>query len=91
MGGKGVLSEDLVTCCNDPKGQRGFFDVADAVDLWGDEVAGFGHVLRDLGVAGVGIVEERGRKERGKVHSHKNGRQEQPNSHRGRGLAGALE
>ena len=90
MSGESVLAEDLVTCCDRPEGQGRFLDVADAVDHWRDQVAAFSHVLGELGVAGVGVVEKRGRKKRGKLHSGKNGRQEHPHSQRGRGLLRAM-
>jgi hypothetical protein len=90
MGGEGVLAEDLVGSGDDPERQRWFLKIADAVDFSGDQVAGFCHVLSDLGMGGVDIVKQRGREERGKRHSGKNGRQEHPHSQRGRGLLRAM-
>ena len=62
VGGKGVLAEDLVGAGDDPVGQRRLLDVADAVDLRGDQVAGFSHVLRGLGMGGIHVVQQRGRR-----------------------------
>ena len=91
VGGKGVLAEDLVGTGDDPVGERRFLDVADAVDLGGDEVAGLRHVLRGLGVSGVDVVKQRGRKERSKLHGGKDGCQKQPDSERGGSLAWAID
>jgi hypothetical protein len=56
MSGEGVFAEDLVTSCDHPEGQRGFFYVTNAVDHRGDQVACVDHVLGELGVAGVGVI-----------------------------------
>ena len=50
---------------DDPVGERGFFEVADAVDAEGDPVAGEGHVAGGVGVGAVGVVEQRRGEERG--------------------------
>ncbi len=91
MRGEGIFAEDLVTGGNYPIGQRGLLDVADAVDLRGDQVAGIDHVLGGLGMGGVNIVEQRGRKEGCKLHGGKDGCQKQPDSDRGGRLAGAID
>ena len=43
-----------------PVGQRRLFEVADAVDVEGDPVAGVEHVAGGVGVGGVGVVEQGG-------------------------------
>jgi hypothetical protein len=91
VSGKGVFAEYLVACSDHPEGQGRFFNVAKAVDFRSDQVAGVDHVLGELGVAGVDVVQQRGRKERGKLHGGKNSRQEHPYSEGGRGLLGAME
>ena len=91
MGGKGVLAEDLVAAGDDPVGQGRLFDVADAVDLGGDQVAGLGDVLGGLGMGGVDVVHQRRREERSKLHGGKDGRQKQPDSQRGGRLLRAME
>ena len=65
MGGEGVEAEDAEAEGDEPVGERGFFEVADAVDVEGDEVAGEGHVAGGAGVGGVGVVEQRRGEERG--------------------------
>ena len=59
MGGEGVEAEEAEAEGDEPVGERGFFEVADAVDVEGDEVAGEGHVAGGAGVGGVGVVEQR--------------------------------
>ena len=58
--GKGVLAKDLVASGDDPVRQRRLLSAADAVDLRGDEVAGFSHVLRGLGMGGIHVVKQWG-------------------------------
>ena len=58
MDGEGGISEELEAEGGDPVGEWGFFEVADAVDVEGDEVSGVEHGLGGLGVGGVGVVEE---------------------------------
>src|SRR5215469_5888593 len=43
VGGEGVETEETEAESDEPVGKRGFFEVADAVDVEGDEVAGEGH------------------------------------------------
>ncbi len=57
--GKDVLTENAVEAGGKPVGQRRLLNVADAVDLGRDPVAGLGDALRGLGVGGVHIVEQR--------------------------------
>ena len=86
MGGKDVLAEDPVKAGVDPIGQRRLLKVADSVDLGGDQVACFGHMLRHLGVRGIGVVEQRRGKERGKLNGGEDRHQKGPCSQRGRRL-----
>jgi hypothetical protein len=65
VGGEGVEAEQAEAESVEPVGERGFFEVADAIDVQGDEVAGEGHVAGGVGVGGIGIVEQRRREERG--------------------------
>jgi hypothetical protein len=59
MGGEGVEAEEAEAEGDEPVGEGGFFEVADAVDVESDEVAGEGHVTGGAGVRGVGVVEQR--------------------------------
>ncbi len=65
MGGEGVEAEEAEAESDDPVRERGFFEVADAVDLEGNEVAGEGHVAGGAGVGAVGVVEQRRSEEGG--------------------------
>ena len=58
MRGEGVEAEDAEAKGDEPVGERSFFQVADAVDAEGDEVAGEGHVASGAGVGAVGIIEQ---------------------------------
>ncbi len=58
MRGEDVLSEDAIQSRVEPVRQRRLLEIADAVDLHGDPIAAFDHVLRDLRVRGVGVVEQ---------------------------------
>jgi hypothetical protein len=49
-----------------PVEERGFFEVADAVGVEGDPVVAEEHLAGDLGVDGVGVVEE-GRSDEGEA------------------------
>ena len=51
---------------DDPIGERGFFEVADAVGVEGDPVVTEEHLAGDLGVDGVGVVEQ-GRSDEGET------------------------
>ena len=65
MGGEGVEAEDAEAEGVEPVGEGRFLEVADAVDVEGDPVAGEGHVAGGVGVGGVGVVEQRRGEERG--------------------------
>ncbi len=65
MGGEGVEAEDAEAEGVEPVGEGGFFEIADAVDVEGDEVSGEGHVAGGVGVGGVGVVEQGRGEERG--------------------------
>ena len=84
VGGKDVLAEDAIERGVEPVGQRRFLQVADAVDLQRHPVAALGHVLRGLGMAGVGVVQQGRRKQRGKLHGGEDHRQKRPCGQRGR-------
>ena len=91
MGGEDVVAEEAVVDGDDPVGQRRFFEIADAVDVEGDPVAAGGDVLGGLGVGGVGVVEQRGRKEGGKIDGDEDEQERSPCARRGgaeRRLAG---
>ena len=55
----GGRAEDLDGCGFRPVVEGGFFQVADAVGVKGDGVVAEEHLAGDLGVDGVGVVEER--------------------------------
>ena len=59
MSGEGVEAEDAEAEGDEPVGERRLFEIADAVDVQGDEVAGESHVAGGVGVGGVGVVEQR--------------------------------
>ncbi len=63
-----ILAEDAIKCSIDPVRQGWLFKIAYSVDLEGDPIATFGHVLYRLGVAGISVVEQRRRKERSKLN-----------------------
>ncbi len=65
MGGEGVEAEEAEAKGDEPVGEWCFFEIADAVDMEGDEVAGEGHVAGGVGVGGVSVVEQRWGEERG--------------------------
>jgi hypothetical protein len=65
VGGEGVEAEETEAEGDEPVGKRRFFEVADAVDVESDEVAGKSHVTGSAGVGGVGVVEQRRREESG--------------------------
>ena len=54
----GMGCEEAEAYGGDPVGERGLFEVADAVHVEGDPVAGGEHGLGGLGVGGVCVVEE---------------------------------
>jgi hypothetical protein len=63
--GEGVEAEEAKAEGDEPVGERRFFEVTDAVNAEGDEVAGDGHVAGGAGVSGVGVVEQRRSEEGG--------------------------
>ena len=81
MSGEDVLAEDSVQTGVKPVGKRRLFEVANAVELHRDPVAGFGHVLGDLGVRGIDVIEQRRGKERGKLNGEENSSQKRPCRH----------
>ena len=76
--GEGVLAEDAVQSGVEPIGQRRLLKIADAVDFHGDPVAAFGHVLRDLRVGGVDVVEQRRSEERSELDGKEYDSQKDP-------------
>jgi hypothetical protein len=62
-GGCAAELEELDAGRHRPIEQWGFFEVADAVGVEGDVVVAEQHLAGDLGVHGVGVVEERGMEE----------------------------
>ncbi len=57
--GEAGESEEAEADGDQPVGQRGLFEVADAVDVERDPVAALEHVAGGVGVGGVGVVEQR--------------------------------
>ena len=78
MSGKNILAEDGVKRGVEPVGKRRLFEVADAVDLHGDPIAAFVHVLRDLGVGSIYVVEQGRGEKRGDLDTQKNGHEKRP-------------
>ena len=76
MDGEGVEAEDAEAESDEPVGEWSFFEVADAVDVKGDEVAGKSHVAGSAGVGGVGVVEQWRSEERGKEEKEPEGAEE---------------
>jgi len=62
--GGGVDAEEFEAGGDGPVEERGLFEVADAVGVEGDPVVTEEHLAGDLGVDGVGVVEERRGEER---------------------------
>ena len=63
MNGEGVFAEDAKAEGGDPVGERRFFEVADAIDTEGDQVASEGHVAG--GLAWVASASSQRRSEEG--------------------------
>ena len=57
MRGKGVEAEETKAKGAQPVGERRLFEIADAVDAEGDEIAGESHVAGGVGVGRIGVVE----------------------------------
>ena len=88
MRGEGVLhARDFVDRGHDPVGQRRLLNVADAVDVRRNPVAGIGNVLSGLGVRGVHVVEQRRGPKRSKINRSKKRGKQQPDGARGKRLA----
>ena len=58
MNGEGVLAEEAHARRGDPVGEWRLFEIADAVDVKCDPVAGVQHGLCGLRVSGVGVIEQ---------------------------------
>ena len=84
VGGKRILAKDAVEAGLKPIGQWRLLKIANAVHLQRDPVAALRHVLRGLRVGGVGVVQQRRRKQRSKLHRGKNNCEEYPGSQCGR-------
>ena len=82
MRGEDVIAEDMVVDGGEPVGKRRLFQIADAVDLQRDPVAGERHVLRGIGVGGVGIIQQRRREERRKIDGEPDQQQDRPGASR---------
>lgn len=63
MRGEGVEAEEAERDGVEPVGERGFFEIADAIHMEGDPVAGERHVAGGTGVGAVGVVKQRRREE----------------------------
>lgn len=57
VGGEGVEAEEAEAEGDQPVGEGRLFEVSDAVDVKGNEVAGECHVASGAGMGGVGVVE----------------------------------
>lgn len=78
MRGKDVLAEDAVIDGGQPIGERRLLKIADAVDIESDPVSAGDDVLGSLRVSGIGIIEQRGRKQRYKMNGEKNQCKQRP-------------
>ncbi len=83
VGGEGVEAEDAEAEGVEPVGEGSFLEVADAVDVEGDEISGQGHVAGCVGVGGVGVVEQR----RGEEGGEEDDEPEAAEEEEGRGAA----
>ena len=90
MGGKGILAKDLIDRTHQPVGERRFLNIANPVDLRGDQIARFGDMLRGLGMAGVHVVQQGRRKKRGELHGREECCQQRPNRQHRRRRGGAI-
>ena len=78
MCGEDVLSEDAIQSSVEPVRKRRLLEISDSVDFHGDPIAAFGHVLGDLRVGGVGVVEQWRREERGELNGKEYDSQKDP-------------
>jgi len=83
VGGESVEAEDAEAEGVEPVGEGRFLEVADAVDVEGDEISGEGHVAGSVGVGGVGVVEQR----RGEEGGEEDDEPEAAEEEEGRGAA----
>ena len=71
VSGEGVVAEEFEADGDEPVGQRGLFEVSDAIDVEGNEVAGGGHGACGLRVGGIRVIEQtaerRGRRKRSRT------------------------
>ena len=89
VGGEGVEAEEAEADGYEPVGERGFFEIADAVDVEGGPVAGEGDVAGGLCVGGVGVVEQ-GRCEESGAEEDGPESAEEENRTLGAGVGGVL-
>ena len=80
MGGKDIVTEEMVVNRNQPVGQGWFFQVADAIHLQSHPVAAVRHVLGGGSMVGIGIVEQGWGEERRHMHRGKDQQQKGPGS-----------
>ena len=78
MCGEDVLSEDAIESGVEPVRERRFLKISDSVDLHGDPIAAFGHVLRDLRMGGICVVEQGRREERSELDGEEYDSQKHP-------------
>ena len=81
MGGKDVISEEVVIGSGQPIRQRRLFQIADAIYFQRDPVAALRHVLGGGGVGGIGVIQQRRRKKRGHMDGCEDQQQQRPGSH----------
>ena len=85
VGSKNVESEEMIIRSGQPIRQRRFFQVTDTIHFQRNPVSAPGHILGGSRMVGVGVVQKRGRKERGNVHRSKDQQQQCPGSPRRKG------
>ena len=83
MGGEYVESEEAVVGGSQPIWQRRLFQVANAIHFQRDPVAGARHRLRGGRMVGIGVIQQRGRKERRYMDGGENQQQQRPGTHWG--------
>ena len=83
MGGEYIESEEAVVGRRQPVRQRWLFQITDAIHFQRDPVAGARHGLRGVRVVGVGVIQQRGRKECCKMDGGEDQEQQRPGTHRG--------
>ena len=80
MGSKDVVAKEPVIDRHQPVGQRRLLQIANAIDLEGDPVAGERHMLGCAGMVGIGVIQQRRGEKGGQVNRGEDQQQQCPGS-----------